>query len=112
MLPFHISCKTGNGDILELFIKRMDSQKLTGLMLTDSGLSPLHTICRNKSEKYSIIKMILEKLIMSDTSQDREVFDQVLNKEDSNKQTILHIAIENNHANIVELLFRDYNFNR
>ena len=38
--------------------------------------------------------------------------EKILKKEDQNRQTILHLAVENNHLNIVELLFRDYNLQR
>lgn len=90
----------------------MDGQKLTMLCVSDSGLLPLHTLCRNKVEKYTIIKKMLEKMIMSDTSHERAVFDQVLKKKDGMNLPILHIAIENNHLLIVELLFRDYDITR
>ncbi len=90
----------------------MDPQKLSSIILSDYGLSSLHTLCRNKTEKFSILKKILEKLIQTDTSPDRMVFDQILKKEDAARQTILHISIENSHLSIVEMLFRDFNMNR
>lgn len=107
-----MACKTGNEDILEILTKKMDGQKLITLCISDTGLLPLHMLCRNKVEKYTIIKKMLEKMIMADTSNERTLFDQVLKKEDAMKLPILHIAIENNHLLIVELLFRDYDVTR
>jgi hypothetical protein len=107
-----VACKNGNEDILNILIDKTEAQKLATLCISDTGLLPLHTLCRNKVEKYGIIKKILEKIIMSDTSSERALFDQVLKKEDSMKLPILHIAIENNHLMIVELLFRDYDITR
>lgn len=91
---------------------KLDGQKLTQLCVAETGLLPLHTLCRNKVEKYAIIKKMLEKMIMSDTSHERTLFDQVLKKKDGLNLPILHIAIENNHLLIVELLFRDYDITR
>ena len=33
-----------------------------------------------------------------------------LKKEDQNRQTLLNMAVESNHLNIVELLLRDYEY--
>lgn len=68
----------------------------------------MHMACRHKNEKFSIIRSILEKLKKLDSSFSLY---QVIKKEDSSRQTILHLAIENNHLNIVELLLKEYNFN-
>lgn len=37
--------------------------------------------------------------------------DTILKQDDENKQTILHLSIANNHLEIIEMLFRDYNSN-
>ena len=77
----------------------------------DHGTSlPLHLVCRNKTEKFQIVKKILDKIRYS--SKTCNYLDAILKKEDSSKQTTLHIAVEFNHLNIVELLFRDYNVNK
>ena len=114
MLPFHISCRNGNEDILHILINKIDAVKLASLIMSESNYStPLHSLCRHKTEKYSIIKNVLEKLKACESLVDSaHSLDNILKKEDSTRLTILHIAIENNHLNIVELLFRDYNLSR
>ena len=108
MTPLHLACKFGSEDTALLLINSLDSTKLTNLILVDStrGSSlPLHSACRIKSEKYTLVKSYLEKIRYE------KQFDKCLIKEDECHQPILHISIENNHCNIVETLFRDYNVN-
>ena len=68
----------------------------------------MHMACRQKNEKFLIIQSILEKLKKLDSSFSLY---QIIKKEDNSRQTILHLAIENNHLNIVELLLKEYNYN-
>jgi hypothetical protein len=88
-------------------------------------LMPLHTLCRHKQEKFTIVKKILGCIKKLETNssntgftmnttadESTQLIDQILRKEDSTRQTILHIAIENNHLHIVELLFSEYNLSR
>jgi ankyrin repeat protein len=98
--------------VAELLIDRMDPNKIINLTMSDS--SPLHFVCKLKVEKYTIIKKLLEKIHQEfiQKPNGKELFDKILKKEDSSRQTILHLSIENNHLNIVELLFSDYNIVR
>lgn len=123
--PLHLACKFGNEEVAELLIEKMDKEKLFNLCISEYpiNLPPLHLACRNKNEKYFIVKNILdrfketpkfeidEKKLISNLKS-RNYLDIIAKKEDYNRQTILNIAIENNHLKIVELLFQEYNFSR
>lgn len=103
------ACKLGNEDVAELLIDKMDGNLLINLMMSDA--SPLHLATKNKTEKYVTAKKLLEKVYeeCSKKVSGRDLFDKILKREDQNRQTVLHLAVENNHLNIVEILFRDYN---
>lgn len=91
----------------ELLIEKIEPLSLYNLMICDfSSTLPLHLVCRHKNEKYIIFKGILDKLHTLDSM---HYIYQVLKKEDVNRQTILHLAIENNHLNIVEKILKNYN---
>ena len=112
LVPFQVSCKSGYEEILNLLIDKIEPIELARLVMTDTNYAaPLHSLCKFKTEKHSSIRGILEKL-KNFESQLNFSFDDILRKEDAARQTILHLAIENNHLNIVELLFRDYNMSR
>ncbi len=110
LTPLQVACKNGNEDVAELLIEKLDPNSLFNSLIYEfSNSLPMHLACRHKNEKLTIIKAILEKLKnILDSS--FSIF-QVLKKEDNNRQTILHLAIENNHLNIVEHLLQNYNFN-
>ena len=92
--------------MVELLIEKIDPASLFNLMLYDHSSSlPLHLACRYKTEKLEIVKLILEKLNNIDST--CSIY-QILKKEDCNRQIILHLAIENNHLNIVEFLLKNY----
>lgn len=110
MTPLHIACKHGNEEMAELLIEKIEPLSLYNLMICDfSSTLPLHLVCRHKNEKFIIFKAILSKL---HTLNSMHFIYEVLKKEDGNRQTILHLAIENNHLNIVEQILRDYNEDR
>lgn len=73
---------------------------------TKGSALPLHLICENKSEKFLLFKAYIEKI------KSEKQLDRCLKKENDSQQTILHISIENNHLNIVELLFRGLNMSK
>lgn len=114
----HLACKLGFEDECELLIEKVDSDKIFNLCMLDlpNSFPLLHLACRNKVEKYRIVKQILEKMHQNDSRfhlQSENVklnyVDLVSKKEDNNRQTILEICIENNHLNIVELFLSVYN---
>lgn len=101
----HLACKLGNEDIALLLIDRLSAKRLVNLIVHDATngvCMPLHSACKNKTEKYLLVESYLKKI------QHETQLNKCLLLEDESKQTILHIAIENNHLNIVELLLRDY----
>jgi ankyrin repeat protein len=107
MTPLQISCKHDNDSVAELIINHdMDIEKL----LTSNF--PLHLICKSKIEKIHLVNLTLLKFKLAQANNAKAYLEQALSKLDSNKQTILHISVENNHLNIVELLFRDFNINK
>ena len=107
MTPLHIACKHGNEEMAELLIEKIDPLSLYNLMIYDySSTLPLHLVCRHKNEKILTFKAILDKLHTLNSS---HYINQALKKEDANRQTILHLAIENNHVRIVELILIGYN---
>ena len=107
MTPLHLACKNGNDDIAELLISHTNADQLVAHSTPDTFL--LHYICKIKIEKLNIVKMILDKL--KNKSNEIDYIALAFSKEDSNKQPMLHLAIENNHVNIVECLF-DYNIDK
>lgn len=131
MTPLHMACKYGNEEVAELLVEKMNADRLFQLCIADHVISPLHLACRNKNEKYLIVRRILDKLRDACSSVSASVptstiapllsgtkwyvpnyIDLVLKKEDPNRQSLLSSAIENNHLLIVELLLGEYNFPR
>ncbi|RNA08851.1 Transient receptor potential cation channel subfamily A member 1 [Brachionus plicatilis] len=117
LTPLHLACKFGFEDEAELLIDRIDRDKLFNVCMLDlpSSLPPLHLACRNKVEKFKIVKRILEKLRDEDSKLKVQsgilksnFIDLISKKEDANRQTILEICIENNHVRLVELLLSNY----
>ncbi len=103
--PLHLACRKGDEDIALLLIDRLSVTKLVNLILNDftnGALLPLHVACKNKNEKYLLVKTYIQKITFENQ------LSKCLHKEDESKQSILHISIENNHLNIVEMLFREY----
>jgi len=95
--PLHLACRKGDEDIALLLIDRLSVTKLVNLILNDftnGALLPLHVACKNKNEKYLLVKTYIQKITFENQ------LSKCLHKEDESKQSILHISIENNHLNI------------
>jgi ankyrin repeat protein len=111
MTPLHLACKYGQEDVAELLINQMDKDKLINFILNETSINnnsdlPLHFVCKLKDEKIQIIKHYLNKINVNNNDHQ---YDEILKKQDYySKQTILHLALENNHLNIAELIFQDY----
>jgi ankyrin repeat protein len=101
LTALHIACKNGNEEIASLLIDKTDIKNFT---ISNNLSLPIHFLCKSKNEKLTLIKKILDRL----KNECYEEFKNVLIKQDINKQTILNIAIENNHLNIIESLFKEY----
>lgn len=115
MTPVQIACKYGCEEVAELLINEMNYNKLIDLILSNNEchLLPLHLVCKLKEEKISIVRNYLvrikQKLIADDPDKYNQTIENILKKQDENKQTILHISIEKCHFQIIELLLKDYN---
>jgi ankyrin repeat protein len=109
MLAFHILCKNGNEAILDIMLDKIEPIKLAAIIINDPfNLRPLHLLCSHKIEKYISLKKILEIISLNDSAENSLPVEKIFKKEDSERQTILHLAIENNHLKIVDMLFGDY----
>lgn len=110
--PLHLACKYGNSECALMLIEQLDIERLFYACTSDDVATPLHLVCRNKTEKVEILKAILERLAEASKQRNKQVtynyVDFALKKEDQNRQTLLNMAVENNHLNIVEILLRDY----
>ncbi len=107
MTPLHLACKNSNSDLAILLVQYADVDNLMNQAAPDTFL--LHMICKNKIEMTCIIQAILNKLKTAcSTEEPSKLLQKAFTKEDSSRQTMLHIAIQNNHLNIVETLMRDY----
>ncbi len=73
---------------------------------------PLHIACKNKTEKYDIVKKMLEKLRDNSIRKKSNCLQNALDKADSNGQNLLHICIENSHLNLTDLLFKGFYANK
>jgi ankyrin repeat protein len=107
MMPLHIACKYGHDDIAFLLNEFTSADKLIN---TSSESSPLHLACRNKIEKYYVVKKMLDKLKQNSTKE-LNLLDTAMRKLDagsSRQQTLLQISIENEHVKLVELLLCEY----
>jgi ankyrin repeat protein len=111
MTPFHVAAKFGFVKILELLLNKMDNNEFFTRNICSSSyassttdIQTLHLLCKNKEDNAQLVNKILEKI--------REIspFDlnEILQKTDINRQTILQICIEENHLKTVEILLSDY----
>lgn len=110
MSALHVALKYDSNDVANLLIDHIDSEKLSYYKQANKSL-PLHLACRSKQEKLELVRKMLVKL-KRDSTDDKNYLDYVLRKEDSGRQTVVHIAINNNHLRIVELLFAEFNLDR
>ena len=105
MTPLHLACKFGYEDVALLLIKYTDPDQLC---LNRATLpTSAHLVCRNKDEKVEILRQILRKL-RSVSTQEANYLEYMLQMEDNTKQTLMHIAIKNNHLNIIDMLFNEF----
>jgi ankyrin repeat protein len=102
--PFQLACKNGFDQLGFCFLDKVSSEKL---IVANHNNYYLHLLCKNKEEKLGLVSKILEKL-RKDSTREKNYLDEALLSLDMNKQTVLNIAIDNNHLNIVELLLKDY----
>ncbi len=107
MTPLQIACINDSEKVAEILINHIDIDKLV------TTCFPLHFICKSKNENVNLINLTLVRFQQQQTArnQAKSYLDLALNKMDLNKQTVLHIAAENNHLNIVDVLLGKFNAN-
>ncbi len=101
LTALHIACQNAFEDLACLLIDKSDINFLTDLK--NSNL-PLNLACKNKHEPLKFVKKMLDRIKNEAPSE----LLNVITKLDLNKQSILNIAIENNHLKIIDLLLKDY----
>ncbi len=84
-----------------MLIDKTDVKILSNL--NDQNL-PLHLACKAKKESTQIVKKLLDKIKNESLIDLHNMLDTI----DSEKQTILNIAIDKNHLKLVDLLLKDY----
>jgi ankyrin repeat protein len=104
MNPFQLACKNGFDELGFCFLDIVTADKF---IVANHNNFYLHLLCKNKEEKLGLVSKILEKL-RKDSTREKNYLDEALVCLDMNKQTVLNIAIDNNHLKIVELLLKDY----
>ena len=109
MTALHIACKNENDQLASLLINHTEVEHLCAQ--TDNFL--LHLICKNKVEKYDIVKLILEKFRAKSAEENSKNYVELaLSMEDSTRKPLIHIAVENNHLKLVEFLLSEYKANK
>lgn len=106
-----MACKFGFDEIAEMLIDKSESSDLL-LVASQSHEFPIHVACKNKTEKYALVKKMLEKVRDYSMKKRNNHLHLILEKCDTNGQNILHMAVNNNHLNITELLLKDYYVNK
>ena len=101
MTALHIACQNGSEDLACLLIDKSDMKVLA---YSQNENSPLHLACSNKKESKLIVKRLLDRIKNEEPSE----LSYMLNKLNKEKQSIMNIAIENNHINIIDILLKDY----
>ena len=76
-----------------------------------NAVLPIHLACKSKEEKLDIVRKMLNKL-KNESTLDKNYLDFALRKEDSSRQPLVFIAINNNHFNIVEALYKEFFLDR
>lgn len=104
MTPLHLACKYGFFDIVDLLIDKIEPRDFLIFNTNSPDIQLLHLMCKNKTENPKLVRKILEKI------RQVSVFDlnEQLQRMDQNRQTILQIAIENNHLKTLEMLLKEF----
>ncbi|CAF0854801.1 unnamed protein product [Brachionus calyciflorus] len=108
--PLHVALKYDSNDVALLLIDYTPPEKLACYKIPNA-IMPIHLACKSKEEKLEIVRKILYKLKQESTNE-KNYLDYVLKKEDSNRQPVVFIAINNNHLDIVETLYKEFNLDR
>jgi ankyrin repeat protein len=100
--PLHLACKLGHDKIAMLLVDKAKSELL--ITSVNDNL-PIHLVLDSKEEKLDLAIKILEKI---KKEKNFYLFHTILYKVNSNKRSILQIAMERGHLNIVEQILINY----
>jgi len=99
--------KSGLDDIAAILIDRLDAENL---IRSSSDCLPVFAALELKEEKLDLVVKMLEKIY---SRSQLYLSHTLLYKLNAHKHSILQVAIENNHLNIVEVIIKrfypDYN---
>lgn len=101
MTPLHLACKHGSENVSLLLIDRLTKEDLS--IIDKNSMLTLHHACKCKIEKTLIVEKILEKSRLILTA---ENFNKLLNQKDKFENSILNLAIKENHLEIAEILLK------
>ena len=101
MTPIHVAARYGSENVALLLIDYLNSSQLS--ILDFNKMLALHHACKCKVEKVAIVQRIIEKYQLLLTH--AEVM-ETLSKKDKFENTILDLAIKENHLKIVECLLK------
>jgi ankyrin repeat protein len=98
-----MACKEGLDDIVSILIDRTEVEQLTESVGNQN--TPLHLILMHKEEKLSLALQILNKIKLKEQNY---LSHMILHQMNHNKYSILQIAIDNNHMQIIEAIIKDF----
>jgi ankyrin repeat protein len=104
MTPLLLACKAGPLRIVELLIDHVDIKEAFILNIASPDLYPLHLLLRQKTESVELVRRILGKIRQVSLSDLNEQLARI----DNTRQSLLQIAIENNHLQTTRMLLGDY----
>jgi ankyrin repeat protein len=108
MTALHLACKNGFHDLACLLIDKTDLENLLVSSVNVLNL-PMHLACKyssSKNEPFEMVKRMIERIKYGSSS---EELIKVFNRFDTYKQTVLNIAIDNNHLRIIDYILKEYN---
>jgi ankyrin repeat protein len=105
----HYACQYGHDEISQMLIDLTDTEYLSFIQIENGNL-PLHLVARQNKENIPLIEKQLKKIEESETSAD--YLNNALNCVDERGQSLIEIAIENSHFNLVEFLLKKYDIDK
>ncbi|CAF0731980.1 unnamed protein product [Brachionus calyciflorus] len=101
MTALHIAARYGSESVALLLINSIKRENLS--TVDNNKMLALHHACKNKKEQSLIVEKLLEKY-QQFLSHDFLI--DILDKKDKFENTILNLAIKENHLKIVEMLLK------
>lgn len=101
MTPLHVAARYGSEVVALLLVDYLDTIQLS--ILDFNKMLALHHACKCKIQKFAIVERIILKYEQTLSQTDMM---EVLSKKDKFENTILDLAIKENHLQIVECLLK------